>query len=144
MRPTARFQRVGPRLLGATVGAAALFFAAAPAAALPGTLDRVQTDNGPNPLVELHSYCAAPGQVGHLADGTTVYCSPVSGSDTFAWSYYTEPLPMDPNTIDYNCDSASCTYPDGSQVPVEQRCGMQCGEPPTPGDVQNHLNNSRR
>ncbi|WP_280457533.1 hypothetical protein, partial [Nocardia carnea] len=79
MRPTTCLQRVGPRLLGATVGAAALFFAAAPAAALPGTLDRVQADNGPNPQVELHSYCAAPGQVGHLADGTTVYCSPVSG-----------------------------------------------------------------
>ncbi|MEU1984782.1 hypothetical protein [Nocardia sp. NPDC019395] len=140
MRPTSR---IGPRLLGATVGAAAFFFAvAAPAAALPGPL--VRTDNGPNPQVELHSYCAAPGQTGHLADGTTVYCSPVSGSDTFAWSYYSEPLPMDPNTINYNCDSGSCAYPDGSQVPLEQRCGIQCGEPPTPGDVDNHMNNSRR
>ncbi|MFI5715738.1 hypothetical protein [Nocardia sp. NPDC051750] len=143
MRPTARIRRIGPRLLGATAGAAALFLAAAgPAAAVPGAL--VRTDNGPNPQVELHSYCAAPGQTGHLADGTTVYCSPISGGDTFAWSYYSEPLPMDPNTINYNCDSASCTYPDGSQVPEEQRCGMQCGEPPTPGNVQNHLNNSRR
>lgn len=138
MRSAARFPHIGPRFLGATAGAVALFFAAAPASAFPGILAPVQTD-GPNPQVELHSYCSAPGQTAHLADGTTVYCSAVSGSDNFVWSYYTEPLPVDPNGIDYNCDSASCTYPDGSQVPIENRCGMQCGEPLTPGDVQNHL-----
>ncbi|WP_328391586.1 hypothetical protein [Nocardia sp. NBC_00416] len=141
MRPTARFLRVGPRLLGATVGAAALFFSvAAPAAALPWAATVAPVADGPNPQVELHSYCQAPGEVGHLADGTTVYCSAVQGSGAFAWSYYSQPLPVDPNTRNYDCDSGSCTYQDGSQVPHEQRCGIQCGEPPVPGDVQNHLN----
>lgn len=138
MRPAARSRRVGPRLLGATVGAAALFFAAAPAAALPWTQVNPVAE-GPNPQVELHSYCEEPGEVGHLADGTTVYCSAVQGSDAFAWSYYSQPLPMDPNSRNYACDTASCAYQDGSTVPDEHRCGIQCGEPPTTGDVETHL-----
>ncbi|MGW5384130.1 hypothetical protein [Nocardia sp. NPDC003963] len=138
MRPSARFRRVGPRLLGATVGAAALFFAAAPAVALPWTQATPVAD-GPNPQVELHSYCAEPGEVGHLADGTTVYCSAIQDSDGFAWSYYSEPLPMDPNDRNYTCDSAGCAYADGSTVPEEQRCGIQCGEPPTSGDTENYF-----
>ncbi|WP_058855187.1 hypothetical protein [Nocardia jinanensis] len=137
MRPQARTCRVGPRLLGATVGAAALFFAAAPAAALPWT-QVTPVAAGPNPQVELDSYCEEPGEVGHLADGTTVYCSAVQGSDTFAWSYYSEPVAMDPNR-DYACDEASCEYEDGSTVPDEHRCGIQCGEPPLAGEVEPHL-----
>ncbi|MGA6208386.1 hypothetical protein ACPESR_26890 [Nocardia testacea] len=135
MRPQARSR--GPRLLGAIVGAVALFFAvAAPAAALPWT--PAAPVAGPNPQVELNSYCEEPGEVGHLADGTTVYCSAISNSDAFAWSYYSEPLPVEPGNHPYTCDTNSCEYEDGSTVPGH-RCGIQCAEPPTTGDLAPHL-----
>ncbi|MBM9467290.1 hypothetical protein [Nakamurella leprariae] len=37
----------------------------------------------------------------------------------------------------YSCyDDDVCRWPDGSQVPNYQRCGLACGEPPTSGDLQ--------
>ncbi|MCX0269201.1 hypothetical protein NLM24_00410 [Nocardia zapadnayensis] len=135
MSPRARGR--APRLLGAIVGAAALFFAvAAPAAALPGT-SATPVAAGPNPQVELHSYCAEPGEAGHLADGTTVHCSALSNSDAFAWSYYSEPVAMDPNTRDPNCQTAGCED-QGGTAPGEQRCGVQCTVPPAPGAIEPH------
>lgn len=125
----------GPRLLGAIVGAFALFFAvAAPAAAVPGT-SASRIADGQNSQVELHGYCAEPGEVGHLADGTAVYCSAVSNSDGFAWSYYVEPLAMEPNTRDPNCQTAGCAD-QGGTAPGEQRCGIQCTVPPAPGAIE--------
>lgn len=44
----------------------------------------------------------------------------------------------DPYSRDYKCDEqgTNCTYPDGSPVPGYRRCGTQCGEAPTSGEVQ--------
>lgn len=44
----------------------------------------------------------------------------------------------DPHGRDYQCDAqgTNCTYPDGSPVPGYRRCGTQCGEAPTSGEVQ--------
>ncbi len=43
----------------------------------------------------------------------------------------------DPYGREYSCDAAGyCHWPDGSPVPGAQRCGRQCGEPPTSGEVQ--------
>ncbi|MEV3961614.1 hypothetical protein AB0M34_12050 [Nocardia sp. NPDC050193] len=133
MSPRARGR--SPRLLGATVGAVALFFAvAAPATAAPGAPASQVTD-GPNPQVGLHGYCAGPGEVEQLADGTTTSCSAISNSDAFAWSNYSEPVAMDPNTRDPNCQTAGCEY-QGGTAPGEQRCGTQCSAPPAPGVIQ--------
>ncbi|MEU4313118.1 hypothetical protein [Nocardia sp. NPDC024068] len=138
MRPQAQFLRAGPRLIGTMVGAVALIFTAAPAVALPFGGNAFVAGQ-PGPQVELNQYCQAPGEVGHLADGETVYCTAINGSDSFVWSMWPEPqaLPVDPNTGGYTCYGANCTFPDGNQVPEEQRCGTRCGEPPTTGDVQN-------
>lgn len=133
MSPRARGR--GPRLLGAVVGAFALFFAvAAPAAAAPGT-PASQIADDPNPQVELHGYCAKPGEVAHLADSTTAHCSAISNSGAFAWSYYSEPVAMDPNTRDPNCQTADCED-QGGTAPGEQRCGIQCNVPPAPGAIE--------
>ncbi|MEV0107644.1 hypothetical protein AB0H42_15020 [Nocardia sp. NPDC050799] len=136
MRPQAR--RRGSRLLGAIIGGIALFFAvAAPASALPRTQPTPVADS-PSPQADLHSSCEDPGGAGHLTGGTAVYCSPISNSGTFAWSYYADPLPVEPNNRPYTCDNASCEYEDGSTVPGH-RCGIQCAEPPTTGDLAPHL-----
>lgn len=136
MRP--QVHRRGSRLLGAIIGAVALGFAVAtPAAALPRPQPTPVADS-PDPQVDLHRYCGRPSEAGHLAEGTTVYCSPISNSGTFAWSYSSDPLPVEPDNRPYTCDTASCEYEDGSTVPGH-RCGVQCAEPPTTGDLAPHL-----
>ncbi|WP_063060758.1 hypothetical protein [Nocardia sienata] len=136
MRPQAR--RRGSRLLGAIIGAVALVSAGAtPAAGLHWTQPTPVADT-PSLQVGLHSHCEGPVEAGHLPDGTTAYCSPISNSGAFAWSYYSDPLPVEPNNRPYTCDNASCEYEDGSTVPGH-RCGMQCAEPPTTGDLAPHL-----
>lgn len=135
MRPQAR--RRGSRLLGAIIGAVALVFAVAtPAAALHSTQPTPVADTGPR--VGLHSHCEGPVEAGHLPDGAAVYCAPVSNSGAVAWSYYSDPLPVEPNNRPYTCDTASCEYEDGSTVPGH-RCGVQCAEPPITGDLAPHL-----
>lgn len=36
----------------------------------------------------------------------------------------------------YSCSGDRCYWPDGSPVPNYQRCGTQCGEAPTSGEIQ--------
>lgn len=36
----------------------------------------------------------------------------------------------------YSCSGDRCYWPDGSPVPNYQRCGTQCGEAPTSGEMQ--------
>ncbi|MGK8486208.1 hypothetical protein [Nocardia asiatica] len=91
---------------------------------------------GSGATVTLNDYCQDHGAVGRLADGRTVYCTQVQRTDAFVWSYSRDPIPLDPNTRDYTCDSAACHRPDGTAVPNYQRCGLLCGEPPTSGDIQ--------
>ncbi|WP_280463090.1 hypothetical protein [Nocardia carnea] len=133
MKSTARSPLIVSRIAGAVLGAAAVFAAAGgPAVAAP--------DNAPpGQLVVLNEYCEEPGAVAHVEDGRTVYCTQVEATDAFVWSYSPEPIPRDPNTREYTCAEDGCRYPDGSEVPGYQRCGILCGEPPTSGDVQSGL-----
>ncbi|WP_280402923.1 hypothetical protein [Nocardia carnea] len=121
MYATAERSRRISRTAGAIVGVAAVFAAAG------------------SPVVVLNDYCAEQGAVAYLEDGRTVYCSQVAETDAFVWSYSRQPMPLDPNTRGYSCDADGCRYPDGSEVPGAQRCGILCGEPPTSGDVQSGL-----
>lgn len=91
-----------------------------------------------DPQVALNDYCADPGAVGQ-ANGRTVYCTAVVNSESHVWSYTQAPLPRDPNTRGYTCGDDGCRYPDGTEVPGAQRCGILCGEPPTSGDVQSGM-----
>ncbi|AVH23925.1 hypothetical protein C5E43_20955 [Nocardia cyriacigeorgica] len=123
--------------------AALLVAAVGPAAAVPG-LDSGSAAAATGPRVDLNAYCDDHGAVGHLEDGTTVYCTQVQRTDAFVWSLSRNPIPRDPNTRGYTCDDTGCHYPDGSEVPGYQRCGLLCGEPPTSGDVQSGLDDCVR
>ncbi|WP_405493096.1 hypothetical protein [Nocardia sp. NBC_00511] len=92
------------------------------------------------PTAQLNRYCGDHGAVGRLSNGRTVYCVQVQRTDAFVWSYSSDPIPMDPNSRGYNCNSQTCRWPDGSTVPNYQRCGLLCGEPPTNSDIQSGLN----
>ncbi|MFF7941782.1 hypothetical protein ACFZC5_18875 [Nocardia gamkensis] len=126
-------------LLGVVGGGTflAAMFATSAAAPLPSGSGPAGAPDGST--VTLNDYCQDPGAVGHLADGRTVYCTQVQGTDAFVWSYSRDPIPRDPNTRGYTCDSDACHWPDGTAVPNYQRCGMLCGEPPTSGDRQSGL-----
>ncbi|MEU2038719.1 hypothetical protein [Nocardia niwae] len=125
-------------LLGVVGGGTflAAMFATSSAAPLPsGSGSGLQNSS----TVTLNDYCHDPGAVGHLADGRTVYCTQVQNTDAFVWSYSRNPIPRDPHTRGYTCDSDACHRPDGTAVPNYERCGILCGEPPTSGDVQSGL-----
>lgn len=127
---------VGRRVVVGFVGAGTLLtamFATSAAAPLSSGSEAASS------VVALNDYCQDHGAVGHLADGRTVYCAQVQNTDAFVWSYSRGPIPRDPNTRDYTCDSETCHRSDGSAVPNYQRCGLLCGEPPTSGDVQSGL-----
>ncbi|MBF6498122.1 hypothetical protein IU412_17950, partial [Nocardia cyriacigeorgica] len=96
--------------------AALLVAAVGPAAAVPG-LDSGSAAAATGPRVDLNAYCDDHGAVGHLEDGTTVYCTQVQRTDAFVWSLSRNPIPRDPNTRGYTCDDTGCHYPDGSEVP---------------------------
>lgn len=115
----------------------AAMFATSAAAPLPSGSGSAGPSNGST--VTLNDYCQDPGAVGHLADGRTVYCTQVQNTDAFVWSYSRNPIPRDPHTRGYTCDSDACHRPDGTAVPNYERCGILCGEPPTSGDVQSGL-----
>ncbi|MGQ4619355.1 hypothetical protein [Nocardia sp. R7R-8] len=126
-------RRVVHRVLMGGVGAGtflAAMFATSAAAPVPSGSGSAES------VVSLNDYCQEHGAVGRLADGRTVYCTRVQDTDAFVWSYSRHPIPRDPNTRDYTCDSDACHRPDGAAVPTYQRCGMLCGEPPTSGDIQ--------
>ncbi|MEU1981662.1 hypothetical protein [Nocardia sp. NPDC019395] len=136
MHSTAQRPHMVSRIAGAIIWAFALVAAVAvPAAAAPEAPD----GPAPGPLVVLNDYCQESGAVGQLEDGRTAYCTPVANTDAFVWSYSRNPMPRDPNTREYSCTENGCNFPDGSEVPAYQRCGILCGEPPTSGDVQSGL-----
>ncbi|MER7453766.1 hypothetical protein ABTW96_26160 [Nocardia beijingensis] len=118
--------------VGAGTLAAAMFAASAATPLSSGSAAASST-------VTLNDYCQEHGAVGHFADGRKAYCTQVQNTDAFVWSYSRDPIPRDPHTRDYTCDSDTCHRPDGSAVPNYQRCGLLCGEPPTSGDVQSGL-----
>ena len=127
------------RIVWTRVGAGAVAFAAAAVmVASSGSGSAQPGDTGSSsaePIVNLNDYCGDHGAVGQLNDGRTVYCTQVSQTDAWVWSYRSDLMPRDPNTRNYTCTDA-CRYPDGSFVPGYLRCGVLCGEPPTSGDVQ--------
>lgn len=127
--------------LTALAALSALVMAPATATASPGAWSAARSPAAapPGPEVNLNDYCPDRGADAHLADGRTVYCTPVQGTDALVWSYSRGPLTRDPNTRGYTCDDGRCRFPDGSDVPGYQRCGILCGEPPTSGDVQSGL-----
>lgn len=137
MQATAERPRKTSRITAAIVGATALFaVAGSPALVAPADAEPAAP---PGPVVALNDYCDEQGAVAYLENGRTVYCSQVAQTDAFVWSYSQQPMPRDPNTRGYTCDTDGCRYPDGSEVPGDQRCGILCGEPPTSGDVQSGL-----
>lgn len=134
-RPVER--EVRRRLAVGVVGAVTLLatmFATSAAAPMPSGSGGTQSSG--DAAVELNDYCHEHGAVGRLADGRTVYCTQVQRTDAYVWSYRRDPIPLDPNTRDYACDSDACFRSDGARVPNYQRCGVLCGEPPTSGDIQ--------
>lgn len=133
MHSTAQSPRMTARIAGAIFGAAAVFAAAAtPAVAAPDGAP-------PGPLVVLNDYCEEQGALAHVDNGRTVYCTQVTATDAFVWSYSQDRMSRDPNARGYTCGEGGCRFPDGSEVPGYQRCGILCGEPPTSGDVQSGL-----
>ncbi|MGN2641284.1 hypothetical protein ACTD5D_34985 [Nocardia takedensis] len=128
-RRTAAAAVIGSALLAVTASSVA----AAPHASSGSGAARVQQ------VTQLNDYCEVPGAVAHLADGRTVYCVRVERTDAYVWSYQRGNLTHDPNQRGYSCGDNGCRFPDGSEVPGYQRCGILCGEPPTSGDVQSGL-----
>ncbi len=129
------------RMVVGVVGAVTLLtamFATSAAAPVPSGSGSAEPQASGGTVV-LNDYCQEHGAVGRLADGRTVYCTQVQGTDAFVWSYSRDPLPRDPNTRGYTCDNDACRLPDGTHVPNYQRCGLLCGEPPTSGDIQSGL-----
>ena len=100
-----------------------------------GSADPAPTAQPP----QLNAYCDDHGATRRLADGRTVYCTQVQGTDAHVWAYTRDQLAHDPNARGYTCDNNGCHFPDGSAVPGYRRCGILCGEPPTSGDVQSGL-----
>lgn len=140
MQSTARSPRMISRLVATLAWATALVAAIAwPVAVAPGLGSGFAAASPPGRLVDLNAYCQDPGAVGQLSDGRTVYCTRVARTDAYVWSYSRQLMPRDPNTRGYTCDGIGCRFPDGSEVPNYQRCGILCGEPPTSGDVQSGL-----
>lgn len=100
----------------------------------------------PAPPVELTPTTApqATSPASQPSEPTFLYCE--NGTAIYSGQAYVvgdprcpQPTPAnDPYGRDYQCDAqgANCTYPDGSPVPGYQRCGTQCGEAPTSGEVQ--------
>lgn len=101
----------------------------------------------PAPPAELTPTTTAPqatSPASQPSEPTFLYCK--NGTAIYSGQAYVvgdprcpQPTPAnDPYGRDYQCDAqgANCTYPDGSPVPGYQRCGTQCGEAPTSGEVQ--------
>ena len=116
-------------------GAAAVAFAITAATGVAAAQPGDTGSSGGGPVVNLNDYCGEDNAVAQSADGRTLYCTRVDGTDAWVWSYSPDLMPRDPNTRDYTCTDV-CRYPDGSDVPNYVRCGVLCGEPPTSGDIQ--------
>ncbi len=120
------------RTVGNTVASVAGMLAIVVATTGCGSADPAPAAQPP----QLNAHCDDHGATAQPANGRTVYCTQVLGTDAFVWAYTRDPLRHDPNDRKYTCDDKDCHFPDGSPVPGYQRCGILCGEPPTSGDVQ--------
>ncbi|GAD81484.1 hypothetical protein NCAST_01_00520 [Nocardia asteroides NBRC 15531] len=101
----------------------------------------------PAPPVELTSAPTQPQATepaSQPSEPTFLYCE--NGTAIYSGQTYVVEDPRcpqrtpadDPYGRGYQCDAqgTNCAYPDGSPVPGYQRCGTQCGEAPTSGEVQ--------
>lgn len=102
------------------------------------------------PTVILGYYCGDHDAVGVTADGTTAYCSRVARTDAYKWSTSPGVIPNEPveneggrpwvpqsaaPTWNQGTDTWTDTNGDG-QMQGAERCGTQCGDAPTSGEIQ--------
>ena len=73
-------------------------------------------------------------------EANTFECDGVVCRNPYTGGTYPDPDVQGPvgTTSDrgYSCYQNGCVWPDGTPVIGADRCGMQCGEPPTSGELQ--------